>query len=1400
MQGTGIDSGELTAWLFRTAQTIDRSLRDQARAAAAAELTAGLPSAPLSVLAQVALLDDCLRVAALAIDADGTVEADELERIRPLVNLAANKYFTILPAYESFGDGADTAAEVERFLEVYRGDAGPFGHAHERSWRGVALVQRVDRATHNASPLRDHEHMLARIMDVVFDGRATLVEAEARHKLRQQFEPVADASMDPRALAFCRGDGPEVFSSVAHGSQVHVRDPFDVESIHAEARAVFHQQVERAVTPTQHALGHGRTMMVLGDSGSGKTHLLRAMRYQLCSQRRGYAGYLQMSTEISDYARYVLRNFIDSMERPYDAPTLGESCLLYLSNGLAEGYVNHPAAQLEALRSGELAGDALHSTVGEMVDRILRTDGLDKLEPDLLHALLLLQRRDAAIQRRVIQFLRCESLTSHEQKLLGGLAPRLQAEDPLRTLKQLGAIMFELQMAAMVFLVDQIEDVLPDPSSAQRMQQAFDVLRAIADAIPSSVVVISCLDDVYTEMRKRLSSSLLDRLEHEPPPTRLNHQRSATEIEDMLVRRLDHLFSAFDVAWREDDPLYPFSPAQLAGWTNKRARDCLAAMYRFHQECISAGEIQKPLGTAAPETRQDELDPAAMARLDQLWNDARLAVGIEIDETEQGLLGLVAEALRDAAREHGFELTLRDRNREEIPQLLLEAPGLPPRLIEVCNRVPQGGRLAAQLEALTGQAGGERLIPVALRRSDFEFSKGSAIARRIGELRAADGLPVVLEDTELRAIVAARKLDAANLPRFAAWKRARKPICELSFVREILDLNTPRTMTATGWQRPGRYPRGTTVTGIADEAMTRLPALAADSGPTATAATATASAQAQATATPAAPKLRPPAPPRAATANSAGTSAAPSPAAAAAPASPGRAATAPPDSIAAAVERAAAKSDSEHGRGATSGAKPRPTGLVSSLPPPKNPTLVSTVPPPISATRQLAVPEATASASASASATATASVSAEGSRPVRAGTVNEPSRPAIRIGTTVTMRAEPVLMPLDHIKTHVAFIGSTGSGKTTAALAMVERLLEQGVSALLVDRKGDLARYADEAWWAADDPGGNRDRRRALRARIDVALYTPGNALGRPLRLPLVAPMADASAQDRDQLATFAASGLAAMMGYGRGAANGHKQSVLMRAIQLCADQPEITLEMIYDCVASADPDLLSSVGSLKRFFAPLAEDLQSLLIQRGALLAGTGEALDLAAFLPPPEAGRPRLTIINTAALGDGAMLQFWVSRLLVELDRLAAKRPRAELQAVAFLDEADLYLPAVGHPPTKDPMFALLRRARARGVGVLLATQSPGDFDYKARENILTWLVGKVTQDRAVEKMRSLLADYPNVGARLAGQPMGHFFLLGGLAGKGAAEVKIDRSMMETATMTEQEIAVLARGTAKR
>ncbi|HEV7556764.1 MAG TPA: hypothetical protein VGO00_14965, partial [Kofleriaceae bacterium] len=188
-----IDTAELATWLTRVTQTIDRSLHDTVRAEALVELRIDLDSttASVPVLAQLALLDDCLRVAHMALAPDGAFEADELARVTNLVAAAARKYFQVLPLYESFGEGIETAADVERFLVTHHTDAGAFGYANKNPWRGLYLARHVETTTRNAAPLRDLERMFVRVMDTVFVGRLTNIEAAARKKLRELLEPPA---------------------------------------------------------------------------------------------------------------------------------------------------------------------------------------------------------------------------------------------------------------------------------------------------------------------------------------------------------------------------------------------------------------------------------------------------------------------------------------------------------------------------------------------------------------------------------------------------------------------------------------------------------------------------------------------------------------------------------------------------------------------------------------------------------------------------------------------------------------------------------------------------------------------------------------------------------------------------------------------------------------------------------------------------------------------------------------------------------------------------------------------------------------------------------------------------------------------------------------------------------
>jgi DNA helicase HerA-like ATPase len=419
----------------------------------------------------------------------------------------------------------------------------------------------------------------------------------------------------------------------------------------------------------------------------------------------------------------------------------------------------------------------------------------------------------------------------------------------------------------------------------------------------------------------------------------------------------------------------------------------------------------------------------------------------------------------------------------------------------------------------------------------------------------------------------------------------------------------------------------------------------------------------------------------------------------------------------------------------------------------------------------------------------------------------EMSTAPVVLGTSSDQAAELVTMEPTELTRHAAFLGGTGSGKTTVALNLIEQLVLCGVPALLVDRKGDLCGYARREFWQRplDDSGLDR-RREELRVSVDVALYTPGNPQGRPLSIALAPPgLGQLGSFERGQVARYAAAALAGMMNYGpQNRSDQSRQAILTSAIDLLAqvsDDDTVSLGPLIEYIAEKDLGLVNAVGRLDvRLFDRLVNDLETLRLSRGEFLATQGEPVDPEALLGLGRYARPgrtRLSIISTRFLGATPDIQFWVSQLLVALGRWAGQSPApsGRLQAVLLFDEADLYLPAQRQPPTKEPMENLLRRARSAGLGLLLATQSPGDFDYKCRDNIRAWFVGRVKEPTALSKMKPMLsACRLDVTARLPAQETGEFHLIrdGDVTGFRAAP-----ALLVTEQLPEQEILELARAT---
>lgn len=365
--------------------------------------------------------------------------------------------------------------------------------------------------------------------------------------------------------------------------------------------------------------------------------------------------------------------------------------------------------------------------------------------------------------------------------------------------------------------------------------------------------------------------------------------------------------------------------------------------------------------------------------------------------------------------------------------------------------------------------------------------------------------------------------------------------------------------------------------------------------------------------------------------------------------------------------------------------------------------------------------------------------------------------------------------------THGVCVGMTGSGKTGLCIALLEEAAIDGIPAIVIDPKGDMAnllltfphlRPEDFRPWVNEDDarkkglspddyaasqaalwkkglaswGQDGDRIRRLKDSAEFVIYTPGSTAGIPVSILKSFSAPPRAIVEDTELLTERVSGTAgSLLGLVGLTADPiqSREHILISTILYNAWQQGINLDLPA-LIQQINSPPFNQIGvmSLESFY-PATERFK-LAIQFNNLLAAPafaswmqGEPLNIDSILHTP-AGKPRISIFSIAHLSDAERM-FFVSLLLNEvLSWARVQSGTTSLRAILYMDEIAGYFPPVANPPSKAPLLTLLRQARAFGLGVLLTTQNPVDLDYKGLSNTGTWFIGRLQTER--DKMRVL------------------------------------------------------------
>jgi hypothetical protein len=547
--------------------------------------------------------------------------------------------------------------------------------------------------------------------------------------------------------------------------------PFPVDACNGDlADRILAEFLARTRAPRASPSG----LVLSGRSGSGKTHLLAALRRRV-SEGGGWFVCIDVFG-VADFWRTAAFAFVESLSRrtPRGSTQAGAVLLAVLRA------ISGDAAALQAAAKAK-PRLAQAGAVELMLAMLAAREPNEALRhQDVVRALALLESREASSRDFAAMWLQGCGGDEKQRRELGFLG------EPPAPVEIVRGLMWIMGQGGPTLIVVEGIDAILGETKAKGETAAGALLHTVAvglvelhDVKRRALTLVSCLEPTWAILKACAFALAAERFRELPA---LAPVASAAIVERLIASRLAPAHASAGFA--PPNPTYPFARAAIASGVGLTPRAILQRCLEHQDACVALGDIREceSLAGSAPPAAAGS---AGTEALDETFATAR-ARAEPIDLHDEAA---VAAQLDAACRLYLRQLSLpRSIDGWSIPAAIAPIPALHARLAFVFHdsdgrQASFGLRVIADDEARAFQArlkaamiasGIEAGLP--LRKLVILRAGAPPKTDLVARFLDAGGLFLAPEAEDFAVIAALCRLE--TLPGFEAWLRRRKPLFE----------------------------------------------------------------------------------------------------------------------------------------------------------------------------------------------------------------------------------------------------------------------------------------------------------------------------------------------------------------------------------------------------------------------------------------------------------------------------------------------------------------------------------------------------------------------------------------------------------------------------------------------